>query len=126
MKKTAAIAAAVAVLICLVAPAFAGGEEDDLKVIKRAVKGAPEGTSGKSMKWFKVLITDNTSGTEVFKVTLPIIIVRYLARGSKDRHMHTDRCDIDIAAALRDLEELSPLTLLEIVDDESTIKIWLE
>jgi len=126
MKKTAAIAAAVAVLICLVAPAFAGGEEDDLKVIKRAVKGAPEGTPGKSVKWFKVLITDNTSGTEVLKVTLPIIIVRYLARGSKDRHMHTDRCDIDIAAALRDLEELSPLTLLEIVDDAYTIKIWLE
>jgi len=126
MKKTAAIAAAVAVFICLAAPAFAGGEEDDLKVIKRAVKGGPDCAPGKSVKWFKVLVTDNRSGTEVVKLSLPIIIVRYLAHASKNGHMHTDRCDIDIAAALRELEELSPLTLLEIVDDDSTVKIWLE
>ena len=126
MKKYAAIAAAVAVLIYLAAPVFAGGHEDDLKVIKKAVKGGHPGEPGRAVKWFKVLIIDNKTGTEIVKVSLPISMAKLLAHCAKDKHMHTDKADIDIAAALRDLEELSPMTLLEIVDDDATVKIWLE
>jgi hypothetical protein len=37
-----------------------------------------------------------------------------------------DKADIDIAAALKDLREMSPMTLVEIVDDDAKVKIWLE
>ena len=126
MKKLAAIAAAAALLICLASPVLAGGNEDDLKVIKRAVKGGPDDGPGKSVKWFKVLITDRRSGSDTVRITLPISIAKILANCTKDKHLHTCKADVDIAAALRDLEDLSPMTLLEIVDDEATIKVWLE
>ena len=126
MKRYTALAAAIAVFVCLAVPVLAGGHEDDLRVIKKAVKGSPACESGRAVKWFKVLIVDNKSGTETVKVTLPISMAKLLAHCAKDKHVRTDKADINIAAALKDLEELSPLTLLEIVDDDATIKIWLE
>jgi hypothetical protein len=126
MQKYAALAAAVAVMACLVAPVLAGGNEDDLKVIKRAVRGDSVGEPGRPAKWFKVLVIDNKTGTETLKLTLPISLAKLLADCDKDRHVHMDKADVDIASALKDLEKLAPMTLLEIVDDEATIKIWLE
>ena len=126
MRKYAALAAAVAVIVYLAVSVFAAGNEDDLKVIKKAVRGDSAGESGRPVKWFKVLIVDNTSGTEIVKLTLPISLAKILASCAKDKHVHMDKADVDIAAALKDLEELSPMTLLEIVDDEARIKIWLE
>jgi hypothetical protein len=126
MKKHAAMAVAAALLICLASPVLAGGNEDDLKVIKRAVRGGPGDGPGKSVKWLKVLITDRKSGSETVKITLPISIAKIIARCTKDKHIHTCQGDVDIAAALKDLEELSPMTLLEIVDDDAIIKVWLE
>ncbi len=126
MRRWTALAAALAFTFCLAAPVLATGHEDDLKVIKRAVRGGHDGDPGKPVKWFKILITDNSSRTSVVKVTLPISLAKFLTHCSKDRHLHTEKRDIDLAAAMRNLEELTPLTLLEIVDDDATIKIWLE
>jgi len=126
MRRYAALVAAVVVFSYLAAPILAGGHEDDLKVIKKAVKGGHACEPGKAVKWFKVLITDNKSGTDIVKVTLPISMAKLFAHCAKDKHLRTDKADIDIAAALKDLEEMSPMTLLEIVDDGATIKIWLE
>ena len=126
MKRYAAVVAAVVFFAYLAAPVLAGGHEDDLKVIKKAVKGNRACESGKAVRWFKVLITDNRSGTDIVKVTLPISMAKLLARCSKDRHLCTDKADIDIAAALKDLREMRPMTLVEIVDDDAKIKIWLE
>ena len=126
MKRYAALAVALVVLVYLAAPVLAGGHEDDLKVIKKAVKGGHAYEPGKAVKWFKILITDNKSRTDIVKVTLPISMAKLLAHCAKDKHLHMDKADIDIAAALKDLEEMSPMTLLEIVDDGATVKIWLE
>lgn len=126
MKRWAALMAVVVVFVYLAGPILADGHEDDLKVIKKAVKGGHACEPGRAVKWFKVLISNNKSGSDIVKVTLPISVAKLLAHCAKDKHMHTGKADIDIAAALRDLEELSPMTLLEIVDDDATVKIWLE
>lgn len=126
MKRWAALAAVVAAFIYLAAPVFATGHEDDLQVIKKAVKGSHACEPGRAVKWFKVLITDNKSGTDIVKVTLPISMAKLFARCAKDKHLHMEKADIDIAAALKDLREMRPMTLVEIVDDDATVKIWLE
>ena len=127
MKRWAALAAAVLVSVYLAAPVLAGGHEDDLQVIKKAVKGGHHACEpGRAVKWFKVLITDNKSGTDIVKVTLPISMAKLFTHCAKDKHLHMDKADIDIAAALKDLREMSPMTLVEIVDDDATVKIWLE
>jgi hypothetical protein len=126
MKRYAALAAVVVVFVYLAAPILACGHEDDLQMIKKAVKGGHPCESGRAVKWFKVLITDNKSGTDIVKVTLPISMAKLFTHCAKDKHLHLDKADIDIAAALKDLRELSPMTLVEIVDDDATVKIWLE
>ncbi len=126
MKRWAALGAAAALVFCLAAPVFAAGEDDDLKVIKRAVKGGHACDPGKPMKWFRILVTDNESRTDIVKVNLPISLFKLLAHCSKDRHLHTGKADINVAAALRDLKNMSPIALLEIVDDGAKIKISLE
>lgn len=126
MKRGAVLAVVAVVFAYLAVPILASGYEDDLKVIKRAVKGDHGCEPGEAARWFKVLITDNKSGKDIVKVTLPISMAKLLAHCAKDKHLHTDKADIDVAAALRDLEEMSPMTLLEIVDDDVTVKIWLE
>jgi hypothetical protein len=126
MRKYAAWAAALVVIACFTAPVFASGNEDDLKVIKRAVRGDSSLEPGRAVKWLKVLVIDHKSGTETIKLTLPISLAKLLANCDKERHVHMDRADVDIPSALKDLEEMGPMTILEIVDDKATIKIWLE
>lgn len=126
MRKYAALGAALAFMASLAAPVLAAGNEGDLKVIKRAVRGNSACEPGRTAKWFKVLVFNNRSGTETLKLTLPISLAKILANCEKDKHMHMDRVDVDFAAALKDLEELAPMTLLEIIDEETIIRIWLE
>lgn len=126
MKRWTVLATVIVVLVYLAAPVLATGSEDDLRVIKKAVKGGHSFEPGRAVKWFKILVTDNKSGTDTVKITLPISMARLLAHCAKDKHMHTDKADIDIEAALRGLDDMSPMTLLEIVDDDATVKIWLE
>src|SRR4030042_1002761 len=115
----------MAVSVYLAARCFAAGNEDDLKVIKKAVRGDSACEPGRAAKWFKVLVIDNKSGTETLKLTLPISLAKLLAACGKDKHVHMDKADVDIAAALKDLEELSPMTLLEIVAAEAPHTSWL-
>jgi hypothetical protein len=126
MKRCALFVAVAVLFVYLAAPVFAAGHEDDLQVIKKAVKGGHACEPGRAVKWFKVLITDNKSGTDIVKVTLPISMAKLFARCAKDKHLHMDKADIDVAAALKDLREMGPMTLIEIVDDDATVKIWLE
>jgi hypothetical protein len=126
MKRFAALAAAAAVVASMAVPVFAAGNEDDLKVIKKAVRGDSACEPGQAVKWFKVLVIDHKSGTEVVKITLPISLAKLLANCDKDRHVRMDGADVDITSALKHLEELGPMVLLEIVDVEATVKIWLE
>jgi hypothetical protein len=126
VKRYAALVVVAVVLAYLAAPVLAGGDEDDLRVIKKAVKGGHACEPGRAVKWFKVLITDNKSGTDIVKVTLPISLAKLFARCAKGKHLHMDKADVDIAAALKDLKEMGPMTLIKIVDDDATVKIWLE
>jgi hypothetical protein len=124
MKKWTALAGAAVFIFCLAAPVIAAGHEDDLAVIKRAIRGGRSCESEKSVKWFNILITDNTSRRDVVRINLPIFVDRHWGHGSKDKHRH---CENDkVKAAIRELKKMGSLTLLEILGEDAKIKIWLE
>lgn len=124
MRKWTALAGAAAFIFCLAAPVLAAGHEDDLSVIKKAVRGGPSCESEKSVKWFKVLITDKASRRDVVRINLPIFVAKHWGYGSKDKHR---RCESDEAgAAIRELKKTGSLTLLEILGDDAKIIVWLE
>jgi hypothetical protein len=124
MRRWTALAAAMVFGLCLAAPIRAAGNEDDLKVIKRAVRGDRSCEPEKGVKWFKLLITDNVSRKDVVKVNLPIFVIRLLRDDAKDKQRHCEKAEVK--AALRYLKRAGSLTLFEIVGDDSKIKIWLE
>jgi hypothetical protein len=126
MKRGTAVAGIAVFVFCLAASIAAAGEEDDLQVIKKAVECSHHGDHGKPAEWFRILITDDKSGGDVVKVTLPISLRKILTHVSKDGHHHPCHGDHQKSEAIKCLEELLPLTLLEIIDDGTKVKVWLE
>jgi len=128
---------------------IAAGAEDDLAVVKRAVAGpqvarqeAPPSTAPaaaaepitrvnpKDLRWFKVRITEKGSKKTRVNVNVPIALVRALGddfpidigrhggwRGGREK-------TIRLGEVLETLE--AGHSLVEIDDEEATVRIWVE
>jgi len=128
MKKTS-----TAILVALVAAFLAGpylhaDSRDDLQAIKKAVKENPAYETGKEVKWFKILVTNNKTSKDKVKVTMPIAIVEIFLRFADDKRLRIREsdCDIDLAAVFKELKAMGPMALIEVYEDDETVKIWLE
>lgn len=141
----ALVAAAAGVVV-------AAGAEDDLAVVKRAVAGpqvarqeppaarAPgtardderprRAVGGRDLRWFKVRITEKGSKKARVNVNVPIALVRALGddvpidigrhggwRGGREKRIHLG----DILATLE-----AGHSLVEIDDEDATVRIWVE
>ena len=153
MAVRAALAAAVAV--AAMGTVLAASAEDDLAVVKRAVrqdtspspraggeKDAQEsGTdarrtsvSGRELRWFKVRITEKGSKKARVNINLPIALVRALGddfpidigRHSRRDGWRSDRSEkvIRLGEVLATLE--AGQALVEIDDDDATVRVWVE
>jgi len=114
---------------------------DDLTVVKRAVAEGPApqapvaparppaARSGKAPRWFKVRVVDKATKKTRVTVNLPLSLVRAFADTPVDwkcgEHDHVEhRCSIKVAEVLEALE--AGQELVEVDDDESTVKVWVE
>jgi hypothetical protein len=122
--------------------ALAAAQEaaDDLTVVKRAVAQAPAPTtpaarpaastprSGRP-QWFKVRVVDKGSKKGRVTVNLPLALVRAFGdrpfdwRCGGDEHP-ARRCSIKVADVLEALE--AGQELVEVDDENSIVKIWVE
>jgi hypothetical protein len=128
MRKTAiAILAAVAIAL-LATPVLRAQNHDDFQAIQKAVKQNPAYEEGKEAKWFKVLITDTKTGKDKVRVTLPLALVEALINCADDKSMKfkEEGCDVDLKALFAELKKVGPMALIEIMDEGSLIKVWLE
>jgi hypothetical protein len=127
--------------------------EDDLAVVKRAVQEPSirveekdtwerDGdrrtlAAGRELRWFKVRITEKGSKKARVNVNLPIALVRALGddfpidigrhgRYGRRDGWRGDRSDkvIRLGEILATLEAGQPL--VEIDDDEATVRVWVE
>ncbi len=108
----------VAFVAALASP-VAASSENDLKVIKKAKK-----TDGE-FNYFKVLVTDNKTKKIKVKLTLPFSLIDFLADNT-DGKIKMDGCSIDIQKFLKQLKEDGENTLVEVFEDDETVKIWFE
>lgn len=101
---------------------------DDYQVIKKAVKENPSYEPGKEAKWFKVLVTDSKNKKVKVKVTLPIVLVELFLECAHDKHLKIDHdeCEIDLKEVFKELKALGPTALIEVYEEDETVKIWLE
>jgi len=128
MKKTSALLLVAGLITFLLTPCLIADSRDDLQAIKKAVKENPAYEVGKEVKWFKVLVTDNKTGKDKVKVTLPLAVVELFFRCAEDRHWRVRESgfDIDLAAVFKELKAMGPMALIEIYETDETVKIWLE
>jgi hypothetical protein len=135
----AAIAAAALALGGLVRAA-AQEAADDLAVVKRAVAQAPSPAApavkaqapaprtGKPT-WFKVRVVDKESKKTRVTVNMPLALVRAIGDtpfdwkcGGDEHPRH--RCSIKVSEVLEALE--SGQQLVEVDDEQSIVKVWVE
>jgi hypothetical protein len=138
--------APLAVVAALGAPAAADRAEDDLQLVKKAVgsssvaqtrppaeeppppraEAAPPTRKG-APSWFRVRIVDKANKPTKVSVNLPLGLVRAFGDdwpiGEHGRCRQDHRC-ATLGEVLRALD--SGQSLVEIEDDEATVRVWVE
>jgi len=137
--------APLAVFAALVAPAAADRAEDDLQLVKKAVASSPVTQARPTAEepppraeaappahrsaptWFRVRIVEKGNQRAKVSVNLPLGIVRALGDewpiGEHGRCRQDHHCPT-LGEVLRALD--SGQSLVEIEDDEATVRVWVE
>ncbi|MDI6698746.1 MAG: hypothetical protein QME85_07415 [Candidatus Saccharicenans sp.] len=114
--------------LLLLASNLAAGDRDDYQVIKKAVQETSKVEPVKEVKWFKVLVTDTRTGKEKVKITMPISLVEIFARcaDNKEVRLGRDGCILNLPELLAELKKVGPLAIIEVNEEDETVKVWLE
>jgi hypothetical protein len=128
MKKLAILVLGLAAVSLVAAPALAAAHDDDLQVIRKAVRENADVQPGKEAKWFKILVVDNATKKVAVKVTIPLSLVEIFLRCADNKKIRTDRgeCEIDLEAVFKELKAAGPMAMIELNEDNQTVKVWLE
>ena len=95
-----------------------------------AVEAAPRARTGREPQWFKVRVVDRGTGRKKVTINLPLSLVRALGDDTIDWGCRTGEGDghkchsVRLSEVLRSLE--TGQELVEIEDDEATVKVWVE
>jgi hypothetical protein len=104
-------------------PSLFGDAADDYKVIKKAVTGKK---ASKDLNFFKILVVDNYSKKVRVRITLPISLIDLIAECSDDSFEVDNHCRIDLKEILRALRKAGPMSLIEVNNEDESVKIWFE
>jgi len=128
MKKVAILVLITIVISFLVVGILLAESKDDIQTIKKAVKKNPAYKAGNEVKWFKVLVTDNRTKKDKVRITLPVSLIEFFIKCTDDKHLriNRDECDIDLKELFAELKKLGPMVLIEVHEDEETVKVWFE
>ncbi|NPV82799.1 MAG: hypothetical protein HPY46_04330 [Candidatus Aminicenantes bacterium] len=128
MKKVIMITVMLLGLLFLTSSLLPAGDRDDYQVIKKAVQETSKVEPAQEVKWFKVLVTDTKTGKERVKITMPIALVEIFARcaDSKEVKLGRDGCSLNLPELLAELKKVGPLAIIEVNEEDETVKVWLE
>ncbi len=135
--KTTVLLLAVG-LAALAAPAVADSAEDDLAVVKQATRAsdggptvtpeAPPPTRSDEPQWFRVRVVEKGKKKAKVKINLPLALVHALAADVPVPGCHGHAGEggkrLTIGEVLRALD--TGESLVEIDDDDATVRIWVE
>jgi len=104
---------------------FSTSSKEDYKIIKRAV--GKEKIKNEEVKWFKVLIVDNKTQKPKVRITIPISLMELIVNSCPEAKFRVEEdCKIELKKFFYELKKLGPLCLIEINEEDETVKIWLE
>lgn len=115
------------VLFLSVGSILAGNNHNDLQAIKKAVKKSGPRLEAGEAKWFKVLITDTQNGKDKVRITLPLSLLElFIRHDSPHSRIDRENYELDFKEIFAELKELGPMVMIEVLEDDELIKIWLE
>ena len=128
MKKAASLVLIVFLLGVFLPNLVLADSKDDIQTIKKAVKKNPDYKAGEEVKWFKLLVTDNKTKQDKVKITLPISLIETLLKcvDDDDLKIEGDDCEVDLKELFAELKKLGPTVIIEIIEDDETVKVWFE
>ena len=94
---------------------------EDFKVIQGGVKADK---SGGAPTVFRIQVSEK--GQKKVDIRLPLSLAESLASCAGDKIQAHKSCDIDLQKVLAELKKGGPSVLIEITDNEDTVKIWVE
>ncbi len=147
MKQRTVVTVALALAVTA-GVGLRASEEDDLAIVKKAVasptparpratqaapaaaQARPAAHTGREPQWFKVRVVDRRTGRKKVTINLPLSLVRALGDdtidwGCRSGEGDREKChSVRLSEVLRSLE--AGQELVEIEDDEATVKVWVE
>jgi hypothetical protein len=133
MKTTTLVL--VLALTALASPAVGSSADEDLAVVKRATASgggqavpaeAPPRSRGDEPEWLRVRIVEKGKKKATVKVNLPLALVRALGDDTPVPGCGDDeeRRHLTIGDVLRALD--TGESLVEINDEDATVRVWVE
>ena len=128
MKGTVMKLALVLVVMIGLMPMVMGSPNDDYKVIKKATKpGVKTAATMDEVKWFKLEVTDMTTGKVKVRITLPISLIDVVSGWCPKDGLEVDNgMKIDMKQLVRELKKVGPMAYIEAYEDNEAVKIWVE
>jgi hypothetical protein len=105
-----------------------GNSAKDYKVIKKAVNKGKKGDNPGELSWFKIQVTDNKTKKVKVNITLPFSLVDLVSECiDEDIDIGKDKGKkINFKKFIQELKKHGPMTLIEVYEDDETVKIWFE
>jgi len=130
-SKTTAMCVLIGILAGLGSVAAApAAEKDDLQIIRKAVRenGPDVPSDMKAVKWFKVLVTDNKTNKDKVRISLPFALLEAVSKITEGSEFRFGRKagDVELGALLAELKKIGPMAIIEVHDENETIKVWFE
>jgi len=128
MKKEITTGLLIFGLIVAVSAPLLASSQDDIEAIKKAAKQNSHSKAEAEVKWFKVLITDNKAKKDMVRITLPIFFVEMLIDCADDEPLKIkhDGCEFDLRELFAEMKKMGPVKILEVCEEDHTVKLWLE
>ncbi|MDW7760501.1 MAG: hypothetical protein SCM96_07675 [Acidobacteriota bacterium] len=130
-SKTTAMCVLIGILAGMGSVAAAPAvEKNDLQIIRKAVRdnGPDVPSDMKEVKWFRVLVTDNRTNKDKVRISLPFALLEAVSKIAAGAEFRFDRKagDVELGALLAELKKIGPMAIIEVHDENETIKVWFE
>ena len=118
------IAALTIIAYLTVSAPLSANSAEDYKVIKRVAKSKK---SNGEISWFRLEVTDKRTKKASVNIKIPFALVDLVADCIKDDiKIDDDKCDIDFKKILKILKQHGPMTIIEVDEDDTKVRIWFE
>ena len=111
-------------LLIIFSGAAGADSNDDYRVIKNAIKKTEVKSSG--VLYFRILVKDNRTEKTKVKIKLPLNLIEFFI-DTLDDDISISRYGkkIDFKTVVQLLKKNGPQTLVEVTEEDHTVKIWI-